>query len=91
MGVALIKLKIMPVSPESDLEKIKNFGLKEIKKNGGEISRFEEEPIAFGLKALIAYLRIDEKIKNTNFVETTFSKMPEVASVEIIDYRRAVE
>lgn len=88
MGVALIKLKIMPKSPDTNLEQIEQKGKQEIEKQGAEITKFEQEPIAFGLKALIAYIRLDESKQDTDFLENTFTNMEQVTSAEIIDYRR---
>ena len=56
MGIALVKLKIMPESLEVNLEELKEKVKATI---GSEIDseiNFEEEPIAFGLKALISGL-----------------------------------
>jgi len=80
----------MPESPDTNLEKIKKKGKENLKLGGAELAKYEEEPIAFGLKAIIAYIRLDEKIQDSDFVEQAF-KVPGASSVEIIDYRRAVE
>lgn len=87
MGTALLKIRIMPESPETDLEKIKEQALK-IKDI--QITKFEKEPIAFGLTALIAYIRADEN-KGTEFIEKGFSMLENINSSEIIDYRRSIE
>ena len=89
MGTALIKLKIMPKSPETDLEKIKQEGKAKLEQQGAKVDKFEEEPIAFGLKALYIYIRLDES-KDSDFIENTFTQMPEVSGAEIVDYRRAL-
>ena len=90
MGTALIKLKIMPTSPDTDLEKIKQEGKQKLEQQEAKVNKFEEEPIAFGLKAIIAYIQIDESKENTDFIENTFTEMPDVTSTEIVDYRRAL-
>jgi len=87
MGIALIKLKIMPESPDTDLESIKTAGEEKIKTLEGQITKYEEQPIAFGLKALIAFIRIDEKT-DTQKVEDVFKDIPNISSLDIIDYRR---
>ncbi len=89
MGTALIKLRIMPSSPQTNLEEIKEKGKEKISELGGEV-RYEEEPIAFGLKAIIAFVKIDES-KGSDPVEESFNSIDNVNSVEIIDYRRAIE
>ena len=87
MGIALIKLKIMPESPDTDLESIKQKGKEGIEKLSGEVTSYEEEPIAFGLKALMAFIRISED-NETDTVEEIFKNIESVSSVDIVDYRR---
>ena len=89
MGTALIKLKIMPESPDSDLEAIKQQAQKEIEQLQGKLNNAEEQPIAFGLKALILTISIDEKT-DTSVLENLFEKLNNVTSSDIIDYRRAL-
>jgi len=90
MGTALIQLKIMPTGLETVLEDLKTKVIKSIELVGGEVSKFEEEPVAFGLKALIAFIRLDES-KDTSLVENALSDTEGVSSTDIIDMRRAVE
>lgn len=87
MGTAGIKIKIMPTSPEVDLETIKSSAQKYIENKGGRNSKFDEEPIAFGLKAIIAYFEWPEE-KELEEVEEGLKKLENVASIQIIDMRR---
>ena len=87
MGIALIKIKIMPEGVDTDLEAIKEKSKSILSTIGGEITKFEEEPIAFGLKALIVFIRIDEKT-DSSAIEEPFNKLENISSAEIIDYRR---
>ena len=54
MGKAVITFKIMPTSPEVDLEPIKQEAQK-IARDAGAIGEMQvkEDPIAFGLKAVL--------------------------------------
>ena len=54
MAKAIITFKLMPESPEVDLEPIKEKAL-EIAKEAGSIGEMQakEDPIAFGLKAVL--------------------------------------
>ncbi len=54
MAKAIITFKLMPESPEIDLEAIKKEA-QEIAKNAGAIGQMQvkEEPVAFGLKAVL--------------------------------------
>jgi elongation factor 1-beta len=88
MAVAAIIVKIMPESPSVDLEKIKSEAQARLEKEGAKNLSFEEQPIAFGLKALMVKFAWQEE-KSTDLVESILSSIPEVASATITDYRRA--
>ena len=89
MGITLIKMKIMPTSPDVNLDEIKERAKKIIKKGKGSRIVFEEEPIAFGLKAIIVSFEQDEKEGELEPIETGLNKVLNVSSVEVIDMRRA--
>ena len=89
MGITLIKIKIMPSSPEVNLKKIEEKAKIIIEKNKGTRINFVEEPIAFGLKAIIANFEQDEKDGELEPIEKDLRKIKEVNSVEVIDIRRA--
>jgi elongation factor 1-beta len=89
MGIALFQIKVMPESPEFNLEEIKNKAEKNISNLTGKITGFEERPIAFGLKALIVSIRISEDIDG-NKIEEALKSIEGVSSIDIIDYRRAI-
>ena len=88
MGTALIKIKIMPTSPEINLEEIKEKSKGVIEKGEGKNISFEEEPIAFGLKAVIAGFALDES-KELEPLENKLKEIENVNSVQVIDMRRA--
>jgi len=88
MGTALITLKIMPESPDTNLDEIQKQAEKVITENQGQKPKFEKQPIAFGLTALIANFAMDESIPTDPF-ETKVSEIENVSSAEIIDFRRA--
>ncbi len=88
MGTALLKIKIMPVSPNADLEKIKSEAKKIVEFKKGKNCRIEEEPIAFGLKAVIIYFDIDES-QELEPIEEGLKKIKNVNSVQVVDMRRA--
>ena len=68
---------------------MKNSSKKAITGLGGESVRFEEEPIAFGLKALNAIFLWEEE-KELESLENSLKKIKEVKSVEMVDIRRAI-
>jgi elongation factor 1-beta len=91
MADVIIKLKIMPSGPDVNLEKIKVAAENKIKKFGASvIHSINEEPVAFGLKALIFVFLINEQKSNIENLENDIKTIPNVNSVEVIDVRRAI-
>lgn len=88
MGTALITLKLMPSSPQTDLEKIKVEVIKIVEKEKGKNPRFEIEPIAFGLKALKVFFDLNEDYE-LEPIENSLAKIKDVNSVQVVDMRRA--
>jgi elongation factor 1-beta len=88
MGLTLLKIKVLPDSPSVDLSKIKEEIERNITKYQGKLEASEEEPIAFGLKALIVTISWPES-NDTQLAEDEISKIENVSSVDILDYRRA--
>jgi elongation factor 1-beta len=90
MTTAAIKFKIMPENLDVDLKKLKSKIEKTIKSfNSGVFNEAMEEPIAFGLKALVVTFALPEK-EEVDKVENAIRELDGVSSVEMIDYRRAV-
>lgn len=88
MAMTALKIKMMPESPETNLDEIKKEAEVLLAKEGALNISFEEEPIAFGLKALIATMAWPEQF-DTDKAENILRDIKKVSSVEIIDYRRA--
>ncbi|MEE3491074.1 elongation factor 1-beta [uncultured Methanobrevibacter sp.] len=82
MGEVLTTMKIMPDSPEEDLEAIKET-IKNSMPEGAEIHEIAEEPIAFGLVAIILSFITDDGEGGSEPVEAMVSDIPGVASIEI--------
>ena len=76
MGLVAISLKIMPESPEVDLEKLKANIAKVV-----EIKDAKLEPVAFGLKAL--KLLVVAKDVGTEAIEAKIRAIPNVADVTV--------
>ncbi len=90
VGFAIVTLKVMPESPDADLEKIYLETAKFITEFGAKIGKKELEPIAFGLKALVIMFSMSEALGSTDDIEQKIAKIPGVGSVQITDMRRAV-
>lgn len=89
MGVALIKIKLMPSSPDVNLEEIKEKAKKIVENNKGARVSFEEQPIAFGLKAVIVGFEQNEDNGELEPIENALREIEDVSSVEVVDMRRA--
>lgn len=89
MGTALFKIKIMPKSVDTDLNKIKKKSELIISKEQGKNTKIEIEPIAFGLNALIVSFAREETLGSDNLLEK-LRKISNVSSAEVIDFRRAL-
>lgn len=90
MGTALITIKLMPASLETDLEDVKGKAIKLLEEKGAKRPRFEEEPVAFGLKALKVFFEISED-QELDPIEQGLAEMEGVNSSQVIDMRRALE
>ncbi len=88
MAKVLIIARVMPESPETDLESIKQEAQAFLKSEGALQVSFEEIPIAFSLKALMVKTDFPEE-KGTDIVEEKLTSIKGVSSVKIEDYRRA--
>lgn len=92
MAQAIITVKIMPESPDVDLTTIQQEAEAKINAFVGEEGekRAEEEPIAFGLKALKITFVMDESKGSTESLEHEIESLDGVQSVEVVDVRRAL-
>jgi elongation factor 1-beta len=88
MGDVAAKIKVMPESIDTDLKELKEK-LKAAIPAGAELyGDIVEEPIAFGLKALIVTLIVNDQEGGTEVVEETFAKIPGAENVQVIDVNR---
>ena len=87
MGEVVATIKLMPESPEIDLEKVKAEITSSIPENT-ELHSIEEEPIAFGLVAFNLMVIVDDGEGGTEAVEENLSKITEIASIEVVDVLR---
>ena len=89
MAKAILKIKIMPEAPDSDLEKIEIKAKEIIEEEQGNNLRFEIEPIAFGLNAVNVIFIRDESL-DSDVLTDKLKKIHHVSSAEIVDFRRAI-
>ena len=89
MGVAAVKIKFMPSSPEADLSEIEVNIRKILERNSVKNPQFDIEPIAFGLKAIIVMFGWPEE-KELETLEEELKEIDGIGSVEVVDMRRAI-
>ncbi len=89
MGIAAVKIKILPTSPDVDLEELKTTICSMVERKGGKNCQIEQEPIAFGLEALIAFFAWPEELE-LETLEEEVNALEKVSSVQVIDMRRAL-
>ena len=86
-GVVGIKYKIMPSSLEANLENIKQEAISFLELKGANKIEVTEEPIAFGLKAIIIFFQFDED-QGTDHLEEPLKNIENVQSLQMIDIRK---
>ena len=90
MATVAITLKIMPNSPETDLDQISKAVDEKITNFGGGVGKTETEPVAFGLKALVIIFTMPEEKGSTESLEQEISELSGVSSVQVTDVRRTL-
>ena len=90
MAQVILTFKLMPESPEVDLEALEVKAQEAISNNKGELGKSEIEPIAFGLKALNLFVTADEAEGSPDEMEDALRALEGVQSCEVTDVRRAI-
>jgi len=80
-------IKIMPDSPDADLSLIESEARKVIENNQGIVNDVKNEPVAFGLSAVIITFSIIETFEQDPLTDS-LKNIEHVSSAEIIDFRR---
>ena len=90
MAQMVVTFKLMPESPDVNLDDVKKNTESKVKSFAGEGEvRFEEEPIGFGLVALKVLFAVDEE-KSLEELENDLKTIEGVSSVEVVDMRRGI-
>ena len=82
MGKVAAKLKVMPESPEVDLDELQEE-LENSLPEGARINGFERNDVAFGLVALLPTVIVPDDAGGTEGVEEAFSGVETVESVDV--------
>ena len=87
MGEVVAVIKIMPTGVDVDLEKLKE-NLAAVVPSGIDLNGIAEEPIAFGLVALMATVVVGDVEGGTDSVENAFAEVSGVESVQVAEIGR---
>ncbi|MFC6862589.1 MULTISPECIES: elongation factor 1-beta [Haloarcula] len=82
MGKVAAKIKIMPQSPEVDLDALQER-LEGALPEGAKIKGFERDDVAFGLVALFPTVIVPDDTGGTEAVEEAFAEVEGVESVDV--------
>jgi len=88
MAKILVSMKIFPEDITIDLEQLKQK-IEGTMPKDSKVMRFNEEPIAFGLKALIAHILIpEEKQEELEKIETNIRQIQGISNIETFMMQR---
>jgi len=87
MGEVAAQIKIMPNGPDVDLKGLSARIESEVAQYG-RVHSCEVQPIAFGLKALLITVIVEDKEGGTELVEASLSVIEEVESVQVVAVTR---
>jgi len=82
MGDVAAKIKVMPNSPDVDLDDLQER-LEESLPQGAKIRGFQRDDVAFGLVALLPTVIVPDGAGGTEAVEEAFSEVDGVESVAV--------
>ena len=87
MGKVAASIKVMPESPEIDLDSLEQR-LEQALPEGARINGFERQEVAFGLVALLPTVIVPDESGGTEAVEESFANLEVVESVDVEDVGR---
>lgn len=90
MAHVIVTFKIMPESPEVNIQEIQEQAKVKITEAKGQVNECKEEPVAFGLKAVMLTMVRDESLGGTDDVEDALSKIEGVNSVQVENVSRTL-
>ena len=82
MGKVAAKIKVMPNSPDVDLDDLQDR-LEESLPQGAKIRGFQRDDVAFGLVALLPTVIVPDGAGGTEAVEEAFTDVDGVESVSV--------
>src|SRR5438876_11435163 len=82
MGSVAVTFRILPEDAEADLEPVKARVRKAL---GGALRDLKEQPVAFGLKAILAIAVVGDAEGGSDRLDQSLAALPGVGSVETVD------
>jgi elongation factor 1-beta len=82
MGKVAAETKVMPESPEVDLDDLQDR-LEQALPEGAKINGFKRDDVAFGLVALLPTVVVPDEAGGTDAVEEAFAGVEGVESVSV--------
>ena len=80
-------VKVMPDGPKRDLQALRKSLASQVPR-AMTLQGFREEPVAFGLKALIASVTLEDAEGGTDPLEAAWSQIEGVQSVQVLEVSR---
>lgn len=87
-ATAAVIVRVMPESPDTDIEVIKESIIDVLESDGAQNISFEVKAVAFGLKAVFVKFAWPEE-QDTSMFEQSLADIEGVSSIDTEDYRRA--
>ena len=87
MGEVALTLRILPESPEVDLDQLVAT-LKDSLPQGARWNQHETKPFAFGLKAIVAQIIVGDDEGGPDAVTEKLASLDKVQNVELVDMGR---
>ncbi len=90
MAKVMVVIRVMPESADVDLKKLEEEIKKVVTDFGGDVTKVDTVPIAFGLSALDIEFFMDESLGATDPLEEKLTNLENVTSASTTSVRRAV-
>ncbi len=82
MGSVAVTFRIMPDDADTDLESVQSRVRSTL---GGALRDLREQPVAYGLKAILAVAVVNDASGGADQLEQSLAAIPGVGSVETVD------
>ena len=82
MGSVAVTFRVMPEDADTDLDNVKAAVRRTL---GKTLRDIRDEPVAFGLKAVVAIAVVDDSAGGSEPLEQQLAAIPGVGSVETVD------